>query len=81
MGGHGYSVHSRLGRLYHDQDINLTWEGDNTMLLQQTTKYMLKSSRKLGKGKTFEHNTLHFINDVKGYHILANCHAIEYHNK
>lgn len=72
MGGHGYSVHSRLGRLYHDQDINLTWEGDNTMLLQQSTKYILKSSRKLGKGKTFDHNTLYFINDVTLSLNLAN---------
>jgi acyl-CoA oxidase len=72
MGGHGYSVHSRLGRLYHDQDINLTWEGDNTMLLQQSTKYILKSSRKLGKGMTFDHNSLYFINDVAHSINLAN---------
>lgn len=53
MGGHGYSALSRLGRMYHDQDINLTWEGDNNMLLQQTTKYVLKIARKLSKGKNF----------------------------
>lgn len=54
MGGHGYSSQSRLGRFYHDQDINLTWEGDNNMLLQQSTKYILKVARKLAqKGKNY----------------------------
>ncbi len=49
--------------MYHDQDINLTWEGDNNMLMQQTTKYILKISRKLTKGKNFEDNSLYFLNE------------------
>lgn len=31
------------------------------MLLQQTTKYILKILNKLNKGKTFENNTLGFL--------------------
>lgn len=33
------------------------------MLLQQTTKYILKIYQKLGKGKTFENNSLTFLMD------------------
>lgn len=46
LGGHGYSSYSRLGRMYFDQDVNTTWEGDNNMLLQQTTKYVLREVQK-----------------------------------
>lgn len=41
MGGHGYSSYSKIGSLYNDNDINLTWEGDNHVLIQQTSKYVL----------------------------------------
>jgi len=42
LGGHGYSVFSRISSLFHDLDVNITWEGDNNMLLQQTSKYLMK---------------------------------------
>ena len=41
LGGHGFSSFSRLGSLYDDNDVNVTWEGDNTVLIQQTAKYAL----------------------------------------
>jgi len=47
LAGHGYSAFSRLGRLYFDQEINTTWEGDNHMLLQQAIKYALKVAQNL----------------------------------
>ena len=63
LGGHGFSAFSGLSRLYHGQDVNTTWEGDNNMLLQQTTKYILKIYQKLAKGKSFENNSLSFLMD------------------
>ena len=63
LGGHGYSSYSRLGRLYFDQELNTTWEGDNHMLLQQTLKYVLKTVQKL-RGKADPSNLLNFVNDV-----------------
>lgn len=63
LGGHGYSSYSRLGRLYFDQELNTTWEGDNHMLLQQTVKYVLKTVQKL-RGKSDPSNLLNFVNDV-----------------
>ena len=51
LGGHGYHSYSKLGVLYNDNDINNTWEGDNNVLIQQATKYVLDNAQKLMKGK------------------------------
>lgn len=63
LGGHGYSSYSGLSRMYNGNDINTTWEGDNNMLLQQTTKYILKTYNKIQRGKTFEGNSLKFLTE------------------
>jgi acyl-CoA oxidase len=59
MGGHGYSKHSSLHRLYHDNDVNATWEGDNHILLQQTSKFLLKFIPKKQIGKVIDLGFLH----------------------
>lgn len=41
-GGHGYAAVNRLGALRSDHDIFQTFEGDNTVLLQQVAALLLK---------------------------------------
>ena len=42
LGGHGFSSYSRLKNIYHDHDPANTGEGDNMLLIQQTSKVLLK---------------------------------------
>jgi len=49
-GGHGYAAVNRLGALRSDHDIFQTFEGDNTVLLQQVAGLLLKEYRDSFKG-------------------------------
>lgn len=64
LGGHGFSAFSRLGPLYSDNDINNTWEGDNTVLIQQTSKWALDAASKMMKGKKVDSEFLAFLPNV-----------------
>ncbi|KAI9274257.1 acyl-CoA dehydrogenase/oxidase C-terminal [Sporodiniella umbellata] len=57
-GGHGYSLFSGLGQFYQDYLPNVTWEGDNYILTQQTARYLLKTYRNVlaGKAEPSEYN-------------------------
>jgi acyl-CoA oxidase len=54
LGGHGYSALGKFASYFHDIDVNITWEGDNYMLLQQTSKYVMKTIAKKAKTKILD---------------------------
>ncbi len=61
LGGHGYSRLNKIGAWRNDNDINLTWEGDNTVLIQQTSRFLTNCLKKKMKGKQIPYTTVSFL--------------------
>ncbi|KAI9664587.1 MAG: fatty-acyl coenzyme A oxidase [Bathelium mastoideum] len=60
-GGHGYSSFSGIGPWYSDYLPTTTWEGDNYMLSQQVSRYLLKSARSVVRGEKPSNDTTHIL--------------------
>jgi acyl-CoA oxidase len=52
--------------MYHENDINKTWEGDNSVLLQQSLKFVLEAAQNMTKNKPIEVEMLKFLSEVRG---------------
>jgi len=65
-GGHGYSSFAGLASWYADYLPTLTWEGDNYMLTQQVSRYLLKTARAVNKNfkNTGNFNAVNGDNDT-----------------
>jgi acyl-CoA oxidase len=61
-GGLGYSAFSMLSHWRNVNDVNLTWEGDNNVLIQQSARYVLKEAQNLLKGKPVTSSYLKYLN-------------------
>ncbi|XP_075242790.1 peroxisomal acyl-coenzyme A oxidase 3-like [Convolutriloba macropyga] len=53
-GGHGFLAHSNFGKLRQDNDPQLTYEGDNNVLIQQLVNYVLGTFKQTGVVKLFD---------------------------
>ncbi|GIY03208.1 peroxisomal acyl-coenzyme A oxidase 3 [Caerostris darwini] len=65
-GGHGYLQAAGFGSLRNDNDANCTYEGDNNVLLQQTSNYLLglMKRKELDNGLRFELQSISFLSDI-----------------
>jgi hypothetical protein len=43
-----------IGHYRNNNDINLTWEGDNAVLIQQCAKFIMENFQKKMKGKVIK---------------------------
>ncbi|XP_022088710.1 peroxisomal acyl-coenzyme A oxidase 1-like isoform X1 [Acanthaster planci] len=53
-GGHGYSAASGFPLLYGNETPACTYEGENTVMLLQTARFLMKCVRQLKAGTTFK---------------------------
>ncbi|RZC87697.1 hypothetical protein C5167_028149 [Papaver somniferum] len=67
-GGHGYAAVNQFGSLRNDHDIFQTFEGDNTVLLQQVAGDLLKQYQEKFRGGTLA-VTWNYLRDSMGTYL------------
>lgn len=63
-GGAGFSAHSGLPTIQVDFAPNTTYEGDNTVMLQQAARLIMKTWKKIHQGKGKPTGFLGYIGEI-----------------
>ncbi|XP_060620629.2 peroxisomal acyl-coenzyme A oxidase 1 isoform X1 [Anolis sagrei] len=68
-GGHGYSRCSGLPDIYVNFTPSCTYEGENTVMMLQTARFLIKSYKQASSGQLLS-GMVSYLNDLPGQHIL-----------
>lgn len=60
-GGHGFSAYSHMPTLVNDNEVHVTWDGTNEVLLQQTCKNLLQEFQIFRSKSEINFKTLQFL--------------------
>lgn len=69
-GGHGYSSYSQIGGLIKSQNVQITWEGTNDILIQQTAKFLLEIFSEFIQKRKINYESLEFLRDFEDEEIV-----------
>lgn len=71
IGGHGYSAYVGLSSMYNDWGVQVTWEGDSTILALQAGRYLVNCYREAVNGKKMP-SGVDYLNSLDK-HLTAKC--------
>ncbi|XP_007889669.1 peroxisomal acyl-coenzyme A oxidase 3 [Callorhinchus milii] len=71
-GGHGFLAMNRIGDIRNDNDPNCTYEGDNNVLLQQTSNYLLGWVKIKHQDQGTVKSPLHSIDFLEDFNSILN---------
>ncbi|CAF0854889.1 unnamed protein product [Didymodactylos carnosus] len=81
-GGHGYLISSGLVGIRLILDAGCTYEGDNSVLLQQTAKYLLKMYQQCENGEELISPTVAYLKETATiFSPISNISNLEYYCK
>ena len=78
LGGAGYSAWSGIPYLIEDYSPEVTYEGDNTVMAQQSSNYLLKQMKRKAKGKSYDSSEFMFYINEIDQTINLKCNAVDH---